>query len=526
MAAIIELKYYNSFWLKKIQCIADVLPSATTGGAVGSFASQNGAEITVSNTLTVTQMNVGQKVSIDYTAAGQDESYEGFIIKRNSDTVFTLNTVPNPAISGNPDINFGPIEDFTNIPQSYRSLIDPEPNSDWYIEEARIRGGYNNTTVDFGVKAYAVDDVKAGEVRTNAMIYSGIYNSKTGVNNTNQFSVAEDITRAVNIANGAIQKLYTEDTNLIIFQERKVSRALIDKDAIYTQEGQALTAASNVVIGGISAYNGEFGISRNPESFAVYGYQKYFVDTDKGAVLRLSLDGITEISNYGMYDYFRDNLSSIGSRGLVLGGYDIHNKCYTVSIQDSRRQANTLSFDEKINGWTSRYSYVPNNMFSIRNNFYTTKDTGIYRHYSRSVKRGTFYNTPHASSITTIFNTNPSVSKNFKTINYEGQGDWSLSYFSTGQDTAMPIGVFVMPTSLSQMDNQYLQNQFKQKEDKYFSNLINTSLSSQGEVVFGNSISGVKGFTATAVFLTKNNGGYNNNSELFAVSTEFVESSY
>ena len=90
----------------------------------------------------------------------------------------------------------------------------------------------------------------------------------------------------------------------------------------------------------------------------------------------------------------------------------------------------------------------------------------------------------------------------------------------------MPIGVFVMPTSLSQMDNQYLQNQFKQKEDKYFSNLINVSSSSQGEVIFGNSISGVKGFTATAVFLTKNNGGYNNNSELFAVSTEFVESSY
>ena len=134
MAAIIELKYYNSFWLKKIQCIADVLPSATDGGAVGNFASQNGAEITVSNTLTVTQMNVGQKVSIDYTAAGQSESYEGFIIKRNSDTVFTLNTVPNPAISGNPNINFGPIEDFTNIPQSYRSVSYTHltlPTSSW-----------------------------------------------------------------------------------------------------------------------------------------------------------------------------------------------------------------------------------------------------------------------------------------------------------------------------------------------------------------------------------------------------------
>ena len=30
--------------------------------------------------------------------------------------------------------------------------------NNWIIEEARIRGGYNNTSVDFGVKAYIVED--------------------------------------------------------------------------------------------------------------------------------------------------------------------------------------------------------------------------------------------------------------------------------------------------------------------------------------------------------------------------------
>ena len=53
---------------------------------------------------------------------------------------------------------------------------------------------------------------------------------------------------------------------------------MIDKDAIYTQEGQPLQAASNVVIGGIVPYAGEYGISTNPESFAKFGYRKYFVD--------------------------------------------------------------------------------------------------------------------------------------------------------------------------------------------------------------------------------------------------------
>ena len=52
-------------------------------------------------------------------------------------------------------------------------------------------------------------------------------------------------------------------------------------------------------------------LSKNPESFAVYGFQKYFTDKDRGVVLRLSRDGITEISQYGMLDYFRDNLANI-----------------------------------------------------------------------------------------------------------------------------------------------------------------------------------------------------------------------
>ena len=33
----------------------------------------------------------------------------------------------------------------------------PTNYTPWYVEEARIRGGYNNTSVDFGVKAYITE---------------------------------------------------------------------------------------------------------------------------------------------------------------------------------------------------------------------------------------------------------------------------------------------------------------------------------------------------------------------------------
>ena len=68
-------------------------------------------------------------------------------------------------------------------------------NYSYYAEEARIRGGYNNTNVSYGVRAYLVEDEPNSSTRSNSMIYSGIFNSRTGVNDTNVFSVGKDITK-------------------------------------------------------------------------------------------------------------------------------------------------------------------------------------------------------------------------------------------------------------------------------------------------------------------------------------------
>ena len=91
-------------------------------------------------------------------------------------------------------------------------------DKNWIIEESRIRGGYNNTSVDFGAKAYLVADTNKGSIRPSGLIYSGIFNSRTGVNNTNQFPVGEEITRSLDPSNGSIQRLHAENTNLTILQ--------------------------------------------------------------------------------------------------------------------------------------------------------------------------------------------------------------------------------------------------------------------------------------------------------------------
>lgn len=181
----------------------------------------------------------------------------------------------------------------------------------FYIEEMYLRGGFNDASMSYGVRAYLDEEEPLQQHRFNALIYSGIYNSRTGINRTNEYAVGTNITKAANPQYGSIQKIYAEENNLIVLQENKCSRALIDKSAIYNAEGGGNVTTTNQVIGEIVPYTGEYGISKNPESFAIYAFRKYFVDRNRNAVLRLSHDGITEISEYGMRDYFRDSFAEL-----------------------------------------------------------------------------------------------------------------------------------------------------------------------------------------------------------------------
>ena len=89
--------------------------------------------------------------------------------------------------------SFGIPESIGGFP-AYDVPADPIDNdTSWFVEEARIRGGYNNTSTDYGVRAYLVEEEPNSSVRFNSMIYSGIYNSRTGINQTNVFSVGEEI---------------------------------------------------------------------------------------------------------------------------------------------------------------------------------------------------------------------------------------------------------------------------------------------------------------------------------------------
>ena len=288
------------------------------------------------------------------------------------------------------------------------------------VESNRIRDDFNTPFINNGVKVSSNVDDYQKEERYNSLIYSNIYNANSSVNGLNEFNMSQKITKDLNPSYGKVQALKTRDTDITVFTEDKVLRVLANKDALFNADGSTNVTASDRVLGQAVPYVGDYGISNNPESLAFDQYRMYFTDKQRGAVLRLSRDGLTPISNIGMNNWFRDHLKK---SSLAVGSFDKVNGEYNVSIDFEdvyQLNSTTVSFNEQSKGWVSFKTFIQESGQSFGGEYFTSKQGKVWKHYSDQVLRNSFYNTSTNSSINVIINELPGVVKNFEAINYEG----------------------------------------------------------------------------------------------------------
>lgn len=360
-----------------------------------------------------------------------------FITNIADDNTLTYNTTNGDSIDiGEYDITFQKVTGYYKLNSDVYTSKTTLPWFNCYsfgngLESDRIRDDYNAPQIDNGVKVSTLLDSYGEERRGSGMIYSGIYNSTSGVNNLNEFNMAEKITKDLNPSYGSIQALKTRDTNVVALCEDKVFKILANKDALYNADGSINLVASDRVLGSATAFAGEYGISSNPESLAVDGYRMYFTDKQRNKVLRLSQDGLTPISDIGMTSWFRDNLnhSKDVKKQELIGTFDDIKGEYNLSLRhlDTNGNTNTdkaditVSFSEKSKGWSSFKSFVPETGLSINDEYLTGKIAKLWSHHDDSVNANTFYGEDLvASTIDVLFNENPGSVKSFLAMNYEG----------------------------------------------------------------------------------------------------------
>ena len=401
------------------------------------------------------------------------------------------------------------------------------------LESDRIRDDYNAPTIDNGVKVSTTLEDYGEERRGSGLIYSGIYNSTSGVNSLNEFNMAEAITKDLNPSYGSIQALKGRDTNIVAFCEDKVLKILSNKDALFNSDGSKNLTASSNVLGDSSAFSGDYGISSNPESLAVDGYRMYFTDKQRNKVLRLSQDGLTPISDIGMTTWFRDNLRPtyelVGTFDEIKGDYNLslrhtppwieyktgHGAGGTIVVSDYTDA--TVSFNEKSKGWSSFKSFVPQVGLSINDEYITGVDGKLWSHHDESIAANNFYGVQSHSTIDVLFNDMPGSVKSFGSMNYEGsQAKVSLFTVDGDYSTAEYHNLVAKPgwhvTSFNTDLQDGLVKEFKDKEGKWFNYItgVETTLSNLDTSEFsvqGLGVATVTGFTAATEFtLTINNG--------------------
>lgn len=80
---------------------------------------------------------------------------------------------------------------------------------------------------------------------------------------------------------------------------------------------------------------------------------------------------------------------------------------------------NTVAFAEKINKWTSFYTFVPDSAFSMFTKTYSFNQGDVYLHEANTPNRCNFYGTQYPSTIYFSTNQQPTLAKTFQNINYQ-----------------------------------------------------------------------------------------------------------
>lgn len=92
----------------------------------------------------------------------------------------------------------------------------------------------------------------------------------------------------------------------------------------------------------------------------------------------------------------------------------------------------TISYSDDVQGWTSFWTYKPEFMVYVSNNFYTFKGGNLYLHNDESAPRTVYYpGSAHETipycSVLNVFNTDPLDTKMYETIHIQSNIPWNTS---------------------------------------------------------------------------------------------------
>lgn len=282
---------------------------------------------------------------------GGDASTKVSISIANPGTQVCFETIPSET---NPDTFYESSESFAITNGFHTGNIQNQTATQSGIVELDF---YNCYTFGNGVESYKIDDSILGsqmELGARTLLasnqdykeahrfaditYSGVYNDESNINKLNEFNLGLLNFKPLEDVYGTIQRLSGRKTDVLVLQEDKISYVLAGKNLLSDAGGGSALTSVPEVLGNQIARVEDYGISLNPESFAEFGYDKYFTDAKRGAVILLRGSSMQDeqlsvVSKMGMRSWFRD-LFNASFDTQKLGGYDPYMDEYVLSSNE------------------------------------------------------------------------------------------------------------------------------------------------------------------------------------------------
>jgi hypothetical protein len=206
-------------------------------------------------------------------------------------------------------------------------------------ESYKIRDSIIGKSFNLGerVTTVAAQDYKAAH-RFSDITYSGVYNGESNINKLNEFNAGLSNFKHCEASFGAIQLLDGRNTDVLTLQEDKISYVLAEKNLLSDASAGGIITASPEVLGTQIARTEKYGISFNPESYVQWGFDRFFTDAKRGAVIQLKggdsqNEQLIAISEQSMRTWFRDEFNA-SFNFQKLGGFDPYMNEYVLSMND------------------------------------------------------------------------------------------------------------------------------------------------------------------------------------------------
>ncbi len=253
--------------------------------------------------------------------------------------VFFENDLSLPIVNGN---HQGNIQN-QNIATGTPAIIDTKFFNCFAFgngaESYKIRDSIVGNQFNLGnrVTSVSAQDYKAAD-RFADITYSGVFSAESNVNKLNEFNLGLLNYKVLEPSFGEIFILDGRETDILVLQEDKISYVLSSKNLISDATGGGVISSVPEVLGTQIARTEKYGISFNPESYVQWGYDRFFTDVKRGAVIQLKGDAYSNeqlkvVSELGMRTWFRDEFN-VSYATQKLGGFDPYMNEYVLSNND------------------------------------------------------------------------------------------------------------------------------------------------------------------------------------------------